>query len=59
MSASEQIYALLVEANPVPDPDALAHPPATSAPGLHVLVPGRQEQDFAALLGAKHEDRVG
>ncbi len=48
MSTTEQIYELLIQANPVPHPDALLPDLPTAAPNLHVLDPGRspmQTQD--------------
>jgi hypothetical protein len=41
MSETEQVFALLVEANPVPDPATLPERIADVEPGLHVVDPGR------------------
>jgi hypothetical protein len=39
MSTAEQIYALLVEANPIPDPEALPEIIAEARPRLRVVAP--------------------
>ena len=41
MSTTERIYALLVDANPVPDPDALSPGPLPAAPHLRLVDSGR------------------
>lgn len=43
MSKTERIYAQLVEANPVPDPEALPDRLAAAVPGLRVIDPGRED----------------
>jgi len=45
VSKTERIYALLVEANPVPDPDALPERLADAVPHLHVIDPRREPMD--------------
>ena len=48
MSTTEQIYALLVAANPVPDPKVSPEPVAQTRPHLYVVEPRRtvmQTQD--------------
>lgn len=60
MSATEQIYELLVQANPVPDPDALLNGPPVAASELRKLDPGRipmQTQEKPKSIAATRPKR--
>jgi hypothetical protein len=49
VSTTEQIYALLVAANPVPDPETSPEPVAQTRPHLHVVDPRR------SVMQTQHE----